>query len=167
VLLTNLANRVQPLIRYDLGDSITRLDQPCACGSALPVIRVEGRCDDTIRLCDSNGASVQLLPLALTTVLEDDAGVFRFQLLQLESTALLLRLDPSGLDSNAEERCRQALARFLQAHGVPNVSVEVQRCALARDASSGKLRRIRAKDHHHLRLWMQHNEAQNPESRSR
>lgn len=31
VLLTNLANRVQPLIRYDLGDSVTLLDRPCQC----------------------------------------------------------------------------------------------------------------------------------------
>ena len=35
-LLTNLANRVQPIIRYDLGDSITMLPTRCPCGSPLP-----------------------------------------------------------------------------------------------------------------------------------
>src|SRR5581483_5401678 len=45
VLLTNLANQVQPLIRYDLGDSITLLEHRCRCGSPFPAIRVEGRCD--------------------------------------------------------------------------------------------------------------------------
>ena len=35
-LLTNLANHVQPLIRYDLGDRVTLHREPCACGSALP-----------------------------------------------------------------------------------------------------------------------------------
>ena len=34
-LLTNLANRVQPFIRYDLGDRITVGRTPCACGSAV------------------------------------------------------------------------------------------------------------------------------------
>ena len=42
VLLTNLANRVQPIIRYDLGDSIIAKPEPCACGSRLPAIQVEG-----------------------------------------------------------------------------------------------------------------------------
>ena len=30
VLLTNLANRVQPIIRYDLGDSVVIEPDPCA-----------------------------------------------------------------------------------------------------------------------------------------
>ena len=33
MLLTNLANHVQPLIRYDLGDSLRIEPEPCACGS--------------------------------------------------------------------------------------------------------------------------------------
>ncbi len=36
VLLTNLANRVQPIIRYDLGDSVTARPDPCPCGNPLP-----------------------------------------------------------------------------------------------------------------------------------
>ena len=50
VLLTNLANRVQPIIRYDLGDSVIAKPEPCACGSPLPAIRVEGRHDDVVSL---------------------------------------------------------------------------------------------------------------------
>lgn len=37
VLLTNLANRVQPIVRYDLGDSVIERPDPCPCGSPLPV----------------------------------------------------------------------------------------------------------------------------------
>lgn len=46
VLVTNLANRVQPVIRYDLGDSITWHPDPCPCGSPLPAITVHGRADE-------------------------------------------------------------------------------------------------------------------------
>src|SRR5206468_3508687 len=46
VLLTNLANRAQPLLRYDLGDSIVVQPEPCRCGNPLPAIQVQGRCDD-------------------------------------------------------------------------------------------------------------------------
>ena len=34
VLLTNLYNRDQPLIRYDIADAMTITDTPCPCGSA-------------------------------------------------------------------------------------------------------------------------------------
>src|SRR5581483_8039203 len=33
--ITNLYNHVQPLIRYELTDEATLLDEPCPCGSAL------------------------------------------------------------------------------------------------------------------------------------
>lgn len=42
VLLTNLANRVQPILRYDLGDRVLARPDPCPCGSPLPAIRVRG-----------------------------------------------------------------------------------------------------------------------------
>lgn len=48
VLLTNLANRVQPLIRCDLGDSVLARPDPCPCGSPFPAIRVQGRRDDVL-----------------------------------------------------------------------------------------------------------------------
>jgi phenylacetate-coenzyme A ligase PaaK-like adenylate-forming protein len=43
VLLTNLANRVQPVLRYDLGDSVVARAGPCPCGNPFPAIRVQGR----------------------------------------------------------------------------------------------------------------------------
>ena len=81
-LLTNLANHVQPLIRYDLGDRVTLHAEACECGSHLPLIEVEGRCDDTLRVGLPGAPAVHVLPLAVSTVLEDDAGLFDFQLVQ-------------------------------------------------------------------------------------
>jgi len=36
VLVTNLANRVQPLIRYKMGDRLLISPDPCHCGSPFP-----------------------------------------------------------------------------------------------------------------------------------
>ncbi len=36
VLITNLANQVQPFIRYEVGDVVTMATTPCRCGSRLP-----------------------------------------------------------------------------------------------------------------------------------
>jgi phenylacetate-CoA ligase len=82
VLLTSLANRVQPILRYDLGDSVTASAEPCACGSPLPTIRAEGRRDDVLSMRAKDGSLVRLSPLALTSIVEDVAPHHRFQLVQ-------------------------------------------------------------------------------------
>jgi len=43
VLLTVLANDVQPFIRYDLGDCVRFHTDPCPCGSPFRSFEVEGR----------------------------------------------------------------------------------------------------------------------------
>jgi phenylacetate-coenzyme A ligase PaaK-like adenylate-forming protein len=79
VLVTNLANQVQPLIRYNLGDRVQMLAGPCACGSPFPALRVEGRSGDVLTFAAEDGRTVTVLPLALGTVIEETAGVRRFQ----------------------------------------------------------------------------------------
>ena len=65
VLLTNLANLVQPLLRYQLTDRIRFIAMPCACGDRFPANEVEGRSDDTPHLRSERGAFIPVLPLAL------------------------------------------------------------------------------------------------------
>ncbi len=141
MLLTNLVNRVQPLIRYDLGDSITVLPQPCACGSVLPAIHVEGRHDDILRFATRDGHEVIALPLVLTTVLEEEAGVRDFQLVQYPGGRLELRLH-GGEPRSAGRRARAALTRYLQAQGACKVKIEVGEQAPLASPRSGKLRRV-------------------------
>jgi phenylacetate-CoA ligase len=138
VLLTNLANRVQPLIRYDLGDSVTLHSAPCACGSALPALTVEGRHDDVLSLGRAPG--VTLLPLVATTVLEEQAGVHDFQLVQTGRSAL--RLSLGRADSRRAARARAALAAYLRTQGAAQVRIELADASPARSRGSGKLRRV-------------------------
>jgi phenylacetate-coenzyme A ligase PaaK-like adenylate-forming protein len=141
VLLTNLANRVQPLIRYDLGDSITLLDETCDCGCALPLIDVQGRCDEVLRM-RSGHSEVALLPLALTTVLEENAGLFRFQLVQTAADRLLLRVGGETAEAGLLPNCRARLEEYLRAQGLPGVAIEIEISLPRTHARSGKLKRI-------------------------
>ncbi|MGE5221344.1 MAG: phenylacetate--CoA ligase family protein [Omnitrophica WOR_2 bacterium] len=93
VLLTNLANCVQPIIRYDLGDRVMLKPDPCPCGSLLPAIRVEGRKDDVLSFQTPGGKQVQLLPMAVETVIETTAGVGRYQLIQTGPSEVKIRLE--------------------------------------------------------------------------
>ena len=145
VLLTNLANRVQPLVRYDLGDSITAKPKPCACGSPLPAIQVEGRRDDIVSMRAADGGTVRLLPLALTTVVEEAAGLHRFQILQTAADRLALRLDPKeARDRDAAwSAASQALRTYLARQSLENVAVTLERDLPARaDPRTGKLRQV-------------------------
>lgn len=145
VLLTNLANRVQPLIRYDLGDRVRIDARPCACGSPLPVIEVQGRVDDSLAMKNARGHPVCLLALALTTVLEDDAGVFDFQLRQLDEGALELLLPERGPgDAALLARALDALGRHLRVQHLPKVTI-TGRCVTALERGrSGKIQRVMA-----------------------
>jgi phenylacetate-coenzyme A ligase PaaK-like adenylate-forming protein len=138
-LLTNLANEVQPLLRFDLGDSITLLP-PCGCGSTLPALRVEGRHDDVLRFADEHGRAVNLLPLVLTTVIEEQADVYDFQLTQ--TGAHSLRVAVGGADRAAGERVRQVLAAHFADQRLCDITIEVDPVAPRRSPISGKLRRV-------------------------
>jgi len=144
VLLTNLANCVQPIIRYDLGDSVIAKPEPCSCGSPLLAIQVEGRRDDVVSLHAPDGSVVRLLPLALTTVVEEAAQVHRFQIVQTADDRLMLRLDASEeFDRRAAWRAAAAaLRRYLARQSLPNVHVGLDQCAPQVDRSSGKLREV-------------------------
>lgn len=142
-LLTNLANHVQPLIRYDLGDQMTVHHERCECGSSLPVIEVRGRRDDPLVMAGRDGPPVTLLPLALTTVLEVEAGVFDFQLRQRDDHTLVLRLDLHGPQAEiAVARCRAALANFAAIQGLLPIRVIAELGQAVPRGRSGKAQRV-------------------------
>lgn len=142
-LLTNLANHLQPLIRYDLGDRVSLHGASCPCGSPLTVVKVQGRSDDLLLLRDERHRAVPVPPLAVTTVLEEEAGVFDFQLEQTHPDALELRIgrgEPAGPAATA--RAEAALRRYLERLGLAHVRVQALRGAGAGCLQSGKRRRI-------------------------
>jgi phenylacetate-coenzyme A ligase PaaK-like adenylate-forming protein len=142
-LLTNLANRTQPLIRYRLDDRIRRLPERCPCGSAFPLIEVQGRSADTLTLKDARNRPVTILPLALETAIEEEAHVTQFQIIGQRDGHLELRLESTVPDARAAfGRCRAAIDAFLAEHGVANTRVQFSRAAPLHGRTSGKLRRV-------------------------
>ena len=142
-LLTNLANHVQPLIRYDLGDSLCIAAAPCRCGSPLPVITVQGRHDDPLHLRDASGHRATWLPLALSTLLEEEAGVFDFQILQRDARTLALRVGMAGAEAGpALSRCSHALRALAARDGLHGLHVVEEPGRALVHGSSGKVQRV-------------------------
>ncbi|HVO87687.1 MAG TPA: phenylacetate--CoA ligase family protein [Casimicrobiaceae bacterium] len=143
VLITNLANRVQPIVRYDLGDAVLMKATPCECGNPLPAMRVQGRCDEVVTLAGRDGRAVHLIPLALTTVIEDAIDLHRFQIVRQASDRLALRFDADDAARKrvAFESAREALQDYLGAQGVLHARISLDERAPVVDRS-GKLRSV-------------------------
>jgi len=141
VLLTNLANAVQPLIRYDLGDSVRAMAGLCACGSPLPAVQVEGRNDDVVVLLARDGTPMPLVPLALTTVIEDAADVHRFQIVQTASDGLALRLTDADR-VRAAATAVAALRAYLDRHALHHVGIVLEAGEPRPEHRGGKLRQV-------------------------
>ncbi len=142
VLVTNLANSVQPIIRYDLGDSITLSEEPCPCGSPLPVIRVEGRSGELLTFMRPDGCTVQLLPLALVTIVEETPGIRCCQLIQTAPATLTVRFEavPTSDVEQVWAMAQQRLHAYLAANGLGAVEIERSAERPGRDPRSGKFR---------------------------
>jgi phenylacetate-CoA ligase len=140
ILITNLANHVQPLIRYDLGDRLELARGRCACGNPSAAFRVEGRSDPVLDLRTANGAHVRLVPLALSTIVEEAGVEQRFQLAQVGPDALALRLDAPA--APAWRLARPALRRYLASQGLPDAKVRLDPIGPRLDRASGKLRAV-------------------------
>jgi phenylacetate-CoA ligase len=145
VLLTNLANRVQPIIRYDLGDSVLVRPDPCPCGSPFPAIRVQGRRGDIMYMHAADGRMVPLLPLVLSSVVEEAPGVRRFQIIQVDPRTMHdVRLETEvGADRiRTWKELHSRLGRYLAAQGVTSIEVELALEDPQHDPVSGKLRQV-------------------------
>jgi phenylacetate-CoA ligase len=89
VYLTNLFNPLLPLIRYEITDQVTLLDEPCACGSAhRRIADIQGRLDDVF----TYPGGIVVHPHAFRSVLGRYAPVIEYQVRQtLRGADVLLR----------------------------------------------------------------------------
>ena len=132
VLVTNLYNRVQPIIRLAVADVMTMHPEPCPCGRSLVrAAAIEGRRDDVLSLPARGGGTVSVLP-AHFSVITRDRAVREFQVRQEPGGVRVLVVPCGDGDPELEARLRGAVAQALGELGA-DARVEVERCgALAR-----------------------------------
>lgn len=123
-LISNLANKVQPILRYDLGDSILQRPDLCPCGNPLPAIRVQGRTADVLTFPVESGQRVAIPPLALE--IDHIPGIELFQIVQTTPTNLRVRLRAAPERDRGElwQAVHSHLTRLLAEHGLGHVTIE-------------------------------------------
>ena len=149
LLVTNLYNLVQPLLRLEVTDVVTIDPDPCPCGRILARMKtIYGRSDDVLSLCSRDGGQVAVHPLHFA-LLTRDPQVREFQVIQ-EGPLLRVLVVPrhpsspatARSDDELETRLSHAIGQQLIGLGVqdPHVTVE-RRSELARTAG-GKLKLV-------------------------
>lgn len=143
-LITNLANRVMPILRYELGDRVALSTEKCTCGITLPIVNVEGRTDEILRFRSPDGQQTPVLPLALWSVLKETPGVLKFQAIQTSPEELKIRLEPKHPDSCEEvwKRVYVNARDYLSKQGLDNVRIARAEEPPMRDPRSGKFRNV-------------------------
>jgi phenylacetate-coenzyme A ligase PaaK-like adenylate-forming protein len=133
VLVTNLSNRLQPLIRYELTD--TFVQQPAASEHGYLRARVSGRSDEGFRY-----GEVTVHPLVIRTVMLQFHEVVEYQVRQTSTGIDVTAVVDHGLDL---EVLRGDLSSALGGAGLAAPEVSVRSASnLERDAATGKLRRF-------------------------
>jgi phenylacetate-coenzyme A ligase PaaK-like adenylate-forming protein len=144
VLITNLANTLQPFIRYEIGDVLTMANSPCDCGSNLPrVEHIEGRTADTFWIHDGQRFRT-VIGSVFKNAFDYTREVREWQAVQTDRNQVTLRLEPLPGQSVDLERAQLALDRQLEMYGFKGLlhpSFEIVP-SLPPDPNSGKFRRM-------------------------
>lgn len=133
LICTSLINRVQPFIRYRLGDRGALKDGFCACGSQLPMMAsIEGRDDDV--LVTSDGRLIG----RLDPVFKRTSGIVEAQIIQDDYDKFRIRVvpSPSYTEKDGEETRASLLARV--GHG----KVDIELVDQIERGSRGKFRAV-------------------------
>jgi len=136
VLLTNLINPLMPLIRYEITDEVTLLDEPCPCGSQFARVGdIQGRTDD----CFVYEGGIVVHPHVLRSPLGRAREVIEYQVRQTPAGADIDVRCSSGADLGHLER---DVAEHLQAVGLRNPAVNVRRVDEIARTAAGKVARF-------------------------
>lgn len=136
IVVTHLATRHFPFIRYRTGDVAVKDTAPCACGRGLPMLKeIQGRTTDFVVATDGT----VMHGLALVYILRDLPGVesFKVEQMDLQHTNVKLVTGAAFAESSIaliEQGFRRRLG--------DSVRVTIERVAAIAPEKSGKFRYI-------------------------
>jgi len=148
VYLTNLENRVQPFIRFEISDVVAWAEEPCRCGSPFPrLTAVSGRTDDLLLVDGPDGAPATIHPYWLMVPLLERHEIRDYQVKQVARNVLevsvVRQLGHEGTAfplRDVEEALYASLERSRVGGAVRFHVASVDR--IAQDPVTGKTRRI-------------------------
>jgi phenylacetate-CoA ligase len=145
VLLTSLINYAQPLIRYELTDSVVESPLPNPAGRAWRcLVSIDGRTADILYLRSQDGATVAVHPSVLGSAVAPIAEVGEYSFVyDARGLHAQVVLAPEAAP-DVPERLRQALIAAVASTGAVAPAVDVQPVPALQREPGGKLRVVRS-----------------------
>jgi len=136
IVVTHLATRDFPFIRYRTGDIGVLARRVCACGRSLPLLEeIQGRSTDFVIAADGT----VMHGLALIYILRDLPGIASFKIVQESRQQVrVLIVAAQDFPSAAEQRIRDGFRARLGA----SVDVGIERVDVIEPERSGKFRYV-------------------------
>ena len=143
ILVTTLFSRTQPLIRYELNDSVRVSAEQHACALPFKVLEsVQGRVEDSLMLPALSGGEVLIRPLVINRIM-DIAPVSGWQIQQQADQGLVVLL--SGTRNGVtNEWIAEQINQSLSQEGAQVPYVHVQRVLEIPKTAAGKAPFIKA-----------------------
>ena len=127
LLLTNLYNYTQPLIRYQLYDEIVLEEKTCECGCPFPLIKsIAGRQEEFLWFKKPDGTTEYIHPIVIVEFFVP--GLEKLQVIQTEQNKLLMRVIIHGNREEVVSAIGRRMKEILEGKGledVVNFEVEV------------------------------------------
>jgi phenylacetate-CoA ligase len=146
VLITNLANHVQPIIRYEIGDIVTMATEPCGCGSSLPLVAgIDGR-DSDMFFIETDGELQPLPPAVFEVALGEVLDAREYQLVQEERNTFRVRVEPLPGRKMDHERASRIIKEQVKEYGLDgHIQVEVEVVDKLQPEGGDKFKRVVSK----------------------
>lgn len=144
VLMTNLANTVQPFIRYEIGDRIMMATEPCGCGNRMPRIeKIVGRAADFFWVQTATGFR-PLTAYPFQHAFDYRREVREWQAEQVERNRIVVRLEPIPGATPDLVAARKRLDERLELAGLRHeLDIRLESVPhLTTDARTAKFRRM-------------------------
>ncbi len=143
LLVTTLFSRTQPLIRYEINDSVRVSAEPHNCGLPFAVLEsIQGRVEDSLTLPAIAGGQVLIRPLVINRIM-DIVPVSGWQVIQQADNGLVLLLTGArnGLtDDSLMNQIRESLAQ----EGARAPYIRIERVSEIPKTAAGKAPLIKA-----------------------
>ena len=143
ILVTTLFSRTQPLIRYELNDSVRVSTEPDNCGLPFAVLdSIQGRVEDSLTLPAVSGGEVLIRPLVINRIM-DIVPVSGWQMIQQADGGLALLL-VGARNGLTDEALVNQISKSLAQEGARVPYIRIQHVSEIPKTAAGKSPLIKA-----------------------
>lgn len=143
ILVTTLFSRTQPLIRYEINDSVRVSTGPHDCGLPFAILEsIQGRVENNLMLPTTAGGEVLIRPLVINRIM-DIVPVSGWQVVQQADNGLVVML-MGARDGLTDDALRDQIQTSLTQEGAQVPYIRIQHVTEIPKTAAGKAPLIKA-----------------------